>query len=112
MSAAPSTKGTEQPKDPSVTTASFPRPVPVEKPRTDAPKAPQKTLRMVLHYCLSHDHPPHAMRAALNDWENETEDELKELIEHARAVRAGKPLQSFVMSAERMSAIVANIFGK
>lgn len=62
-----------------------------------------KPLRDIVHAILSHDMPPHLMRGLLMDWDNDTEEQRKTLMLHARAIERGQPIRSYVESAQRMA---------
>jgi hypothetical protein len=61
------------------------------------------TLHQVLRDILNNDLEPWEMRSKLNDWLNDQEDNRERLLEHARAVKMGKPLKNHVQSAEAMA---------
>lgn len=67
---------------------------------------PQKDLRHVLDNILSHDLPPHEMRGQLLDFDNDTEDARRELMAHAKAIKANRPIKSYVDSAYRMADLI------
>jgi hypothetical protein len=68
-------------------------------------------LRTIIRNITGRDLPPHEVRGQLMDWENENHEDVLKLTAHARAVKVGRPLRSYVVSAEEMSEIVLRLFG-
>jgi hypothetical protein len=69
----------------------------------------QKKLRIIVHDVLSHDLPMHQVRGQLMDWANDSEEAREELVRHARAIVAGKPIASYVTSSLRMAELLLAI---
>jgi hypothetical protein len=65
-------------------------------------------LRKVLKECLSKDLPPYVMREKLNEWDQESDEDRRELLAIARTVAKDSVVgkTDFEKSAKRMSEIV------
>jgi hypothetical protein len=70
------------------------------------------SLRRILAKIHAKELPGYETRGMLLDWENEADDLIKSLLEHARAVKAGKPIKSYVTSADDMSDMILQLFGQ
>jgi hypothetical protein len=63
-------------------------------------------LRRVLKDVLTKDMPPHAMRERLNDWDQESDEDRREMLAISRAIEKHQPIQSYVWSAQRLSELI------